>query len=76
MPNGTFDIDVNASVDLFQWIPKYRKGGGSQETSLELSDNHPKEGEDRFWRKCSLLIMGLPNEQNILLDNDDLCPKI
>ncbi len=32
-----FDVDANASVDLFQWIQNLERGG-SQDSSLELSD--------------------------------------
>jgi hypothetical protein len=46
-----FDVDINEYVNLGQWILKY-KGGGNQDSSLDLCDQVAKVGEG--WVKQKL----------------------
>jgi hypothetical protein len=39
-----FDMDIGDSVNLLKWIVKYR-GGGGQDSNLELYNQEVKVGE-------------------------------
>jgi hypothetical protein len=66
-----FDVDINESGNPGQQILKY-KGGGSQDSSLDLCDQVVKVGEGWMKQKLWSHKAGLPNESYILQDNKKL----